>query len=388
MHTRPARLQEMLGIGVDRLGAAADALADATTLRLENLDTDVRPGPGAVEETRRAVDADDANSYLPFQGIDRLRKAAAAHVSRLSGVTYDWRRSCLISAGGLAGILNVLLATLSPGDEVVLTDPIYVGLLNRVRLAGGVPRLARLVPGKDGWRLDLDSFRDAVASPRVRAVLTMSPSMPTGYVLTSDEWKAVATACVERDLLVVHDAAMERILYDGRRVVHPASLPGMAERTVTIGSASKELRMIGWRVGWVVGPEAIISDAALVGISNVVCQVGIAMSGVAAALEAPASDVDGAVAEWQRRRDVLLEELQDLPVIPPHGGWSLLLDCSSLGMSGVDASDRLLRAAHVAATPMAGWGSADAARYLRFVFANEPCERLRGVGERIRGGLA
>jgi N-succinyldiaminopimelate aminotransferase len=388
MHTRPARLQEMHGIGVDRLGDAADALADATTLRLENLDTDVRPWPGAVEETRRAVDADDANSYLPFQGIDRLRKAAAAHVSLQSGVAYDWRRSCLISAGGLAGILNILLATLSPGDEVVLTDPIYVGLLNRVRLAGGVPRLARLVPEKDGWRLDLDSFRAAVASPRVRAVLTMSPSMPTGCVLTPAEWEAVAAACVERDLLVVHDAAMERILYDGRRVLHPASLPGMAERTITIGSASKELRMIGWRVGWVVGPEAIVSDAALVGISNVVCQVGIAMSGVAAALEAPVSDVETAVAEWQRRRDVLLDVLQGLAVIPPHGGWSLLLDCAPLGMSGADASDRLLRCANVAATPMSGWGSAGTTRYLRFVFANEPCERLRGAGERIRRGLA
>lgn len=387
MHTRPSRLNEMPGIGVDRLGDAADALADTAMLRLENLDTDVRPWPAAIEETRRAVGEDAANSYLPFQGIDRLRKAAAAHVTRQSGVAYDWRRGCVISAGGLAGILNVLLATLSPGDEVVLTDPIYVGLLNRVRLAGGVPRLARLVPGRDGWRLDLDAFRAAVASPRVRAVLTMSPSMPTGCVLTAEDWAAVAAACVERDLLVIHDAAMERILYDCRRVLHPASLPGMAERTITVGSASKELRLIGWRVGWVVGPEPILSDVALVGISNVVCQVGIAMSGVAAALEAPASDVEGAVSEWQRRRDVLLQEMQGLPIVPPHGGWSLLLDCAPLGMSGADASDRLLRGAHVAATPMSGWGSPDAARYLRFVFANEPCERLRGAGERIRRAL-
>lgn len=388
MHARSSRLSELRGIGVDRLGDAADATADSAMLRLENLDTDLRPWPAAVEETRRAVDQDAANSYLPFQGSDRLRMAAAAHVSRQSGVAYDWRRSCVISAGGLAGILNVLLATLSPGDEVVLTDPIYVGLLNRVRVAGGVPRLASLVPGREGWRLDLDSFRAAVASPRVRAVLTMSPSMPTGCVLTQEEWAAVAAACVERDLLVIHDAAMERILYDGRRVLHPASLPGMAERTITIGSASKELRMIGWRIGWVVGPEPIVSDVALVGISNAVCPVGIASSGVAAALEAPAADVESAVGEWQRRRDVLIGELQGLPNVPPHGGWSLLLDCAPLGMSGADASDRLLRSAHVAATPMSGWGSPDAERYLRFVFANERCERLRGAGERIRRALA
>ncbi|MGA2080670.1 MAG: pyridoxal phosphate-dependent aminotransferase [Holophaga sp.] len=387
MFTRPSRLKDIPGIGVDRMGDAADALADPSTLRLENLDTDLRPWHGALAETRRAVDDDASNSYLPFLGQDRLRKAAAAHVSRLSGVEYDWRRACAISAGGLSGILNVLLATLETGDEVVLTDPIYAGLINRVRLAGGVPRLVRLIPGADGWRLDLEAFRTAAAGARVKAVLMMSPSMPTGCVLTREEWDEVARICVAKDLLMVYDAAMERILFDGRRVLHPASLPGMPERTVTVGAASKELRMIGWRVGWVVGPEPILADVGLVGMANVVCQVGIAMGGVAAALEAPEADVAGAAAEWQRRRDLLLEELKELPVIPPHGGWSMLLDCAPLGLTGEQASARLLQEARVAATAMGGWGTQDTARYLRFVYANEPCERLRGMGERVRRAL-
>jgi aspartate/methionine/tyrosine aminotransferase len=111
------------------------------------------------------------------------------------------------------------------------------------------------------------------------------------------------------------------------------------------------------------------------------------MAGVAAALEAPAIDVSDAVAEWERRRDSLLSELAGFEVIPPHGGWSLLLDCHPLGMSGDEASERLLRKAKIAATPMAGWGSKDAARYLRFVFANEPRARLTGAGARIREAL-
>ena len=195
---------------------------------------------------------------------------------------------------------------------MVLTDPIYAGLLNRVRLAGGVPRLARLEPGRSGWRLDPEAFLAAVSQPKVRAVLMMSPSMPTGCVLSQEDWALITQACVERDLLLIYDAAMERILFDGRKVLHPAAFPGMAERTITVGAASKELRMIGWRVGWVVGPEALVADVGLVGMANVVCQVGIAMPGVAAALEAPASDVAEAVLEWQRRRDVLLEELDGL----------------------------------------------------------------------------
>src|SRR5215475_4573361 len=99
-HRRPARLAGMPGIGVDRMGDMADTLADPAMLRLENLDTDIRPYAPALEATRRAVDADSANSYLPFLGQDGLRQAAAAHVGRLAGVAYDWRSSCVISAGG------------------------------------------------------------------------------------------------------------------------------------------------------------------------------------------------------------------------------------------------------------------------------------------------
>ena len=386
---RPARLAGMPGIGVDRMGDTADALADPAVLRMENLDTDIPPCAAAIAATQRAATEDAANSYLPFLGQDHLRRAAAAHVSRLAGIHYDWRRSCVISAGGLSGILNVLLATIEVGDEVVLTDPAYAGLLNRVRLAGGVPRLAPLISGKDGWRLDLDAFRKAAAQPRVRAVLMMSPSMPTGSVLNEEEWAAVAEACRQRDLLLIYDAAMERILFDGRSVLHPARLPGMAERTITIGSASKELRMIGWRIGWVVGPPEIIADVGLVGISNVVCQVGIAMEAAAVALEAPAADVRDAAAEWQRRRDLILRELAGVvPAIPPHGGWSLLLDLGVAGMTGEQGSRLFLEKAKIAATPMANWGGADTARYLRLVFANEPCARLEGIGERVRRALA
>ena len=145
--------------------------------------------------------------------------------------------------------------------------------------------------------------------------------------------------------------------------------------------------MIGWRVGWIVSPPALVDDIGLVGISNVVCQVGLAQAAVAAALEAGDADVVAATAEWQRRRDVVLTELDGLPVVPPHGGWSLLLDVHALGWSADEASDRLFRLGRVAATPMTNWGSERASDYIRFVFANEPCERLSGLGERVRTAL-
>lgn len=379
-----SRLQGIPGIGVDRMGDAADAAADPELLRLENLDTDVRPLAAALEATHAAIDDDDANSYLPFPGHERLRRAVAAHVGR--GVReLDWRHT-LITAGGLNGILNVLLATLEQGDEVVLTDPVYAGLLNRVRVAGGVPRLARLEPSAAGWSLDLESLRAAVTD-RTRVLLLMSPSMPSGSVLDREAWDAVADLCRERDLLLVVDTAMERILFDGRVAVDPLALDGMAERTVIVGSASKELRMIGWRVGWVVAPPALIDDIGLVGIYNVVCQTGIAQTAVAVALEAGDDDVAAAAAEWERRRDVVLAELEGLPAIRPHGGWSTLLDVRALGHTAGEASERLFRLGRVAATPMTNWGSERAGDYVRFVFANEPCERLRGLGDRVRAAL-
>ena len=381
-----SRLTHITQIGVEQMGDLADGLKDPDMLRLENLDTDLRPPQSALAFTKRAVDDDHANSYLPFFGLDVLRQAAAHLVGGQSAQHYDWKTECVISAGGLSGILNVLLATLEPGDEVLLTDPIYSGLMNRVRLAGGVPRFVPLLPSAHGWRLDVDAL--AMIDPRpVTAALLMSPSMPTGAVFSYEEWQALIAFCEQANCWLINDAAMERILYDGRPVIHPASFPGMRAKVVTVGAASKEYRMIGWRVGWVVGPADIVADVARVSITNVVCQTGIAMGAVATAIGDPNDGIQACVEEWQRRRDVLLEELRDFEVIPPHGGWSLLLDVSPLGLDGVTASKRLLELGKIAATPMLHWGSAQSRKYVRFVFANEPVQRLRGVGKRVKQAL-
>ncbi len=375
----------MAGIGVDRVGAAADELAagDPSILRLENLDTDVPPPAAAIAVTRESAGADEANSYLPFLGQARLRRAVAALVTRCAGVPVDWHSQVIVTAGGLNGLLVTLLAVLDAGDEVILTDPTYIGMINRVRLAGAVPRLVPFTAGTNGWRLDLDALRHAV-SRRTRALCIMSPSMPSGAVLDRAEWQAVADACREADAWLIYNAAMERIVYDGRPLIQPASLPEMADRTITVGSVSKEYRMIGWRVGWVVGPAPVMEDVALVAISDVVTPVGIAQQAAAAALEEPDENLRRAVREWERRRDTLVEELDGLPLVRPHGGWSLLLRTSALGLSGEAASQRLLERSRIAATPMTGWGEMHGADYVRFVFSNEPVERLRGIGDRVR----
>ncbi len=186
-----SRLQHIPGIGVDRVGDAADAAADPRFLRLENLDTDIPPPLVARQVTHAAVDADDANSYLPFQGHRALREAAAAHVSAMAGQAYDPATECVSVAGGLNGILNVLLATVEPGQEVVICDPVYAGLVNRIRLAGGVPRHVRCVPDAQGWATDPAALAAAIG-PQTAAVLLMSPVMPTGATLTAEHYDAIA----------------------------------------------------------------------------------------------------------------------------------------------------------------------------------------------------
>ena len=380
---RPARLAGLPELGVD--AAARAAGADPDVLRLENLDTDIPPPEAALAATRDSVGLDDANSYLPFNGLLELREAVAARLERQTGVAYDPERDVVITCGGTEGIFDALLATVQEGDEVVVTDPTYVGMISRVRLTGATPVFVPFRRRADAWRLDLDRLQAAVTD-RTRAVFVMNPSMPSGAVLDAAEWDAIGAVCRERGCWLIYNAAMERIVFDGRPVVHPAALPGLADHVITVGSMSKEYRMIGWRVGWVAGPPAVMADVTRAHLFNVVTPVGLTQRAAAAALRAEPC-VDQAVAEWQRRRDVVVSELAAYDVVPAAGGWSLLVDVSQAGLTARDAAARLLERGRVAATPMDGWGAVNGPQHVRIVFANEPIVRLRGLGQRFAAAL-
>jgi N-succinyldiaminopimelate aminotransferase len=384
---RSERMQAIHGFGIDRVAAAADAQQpddERPVLRLENLDTDLPLPPGVIEATAEALSTPKANSWLPFQGDHDLRAAVADFTYERTGHRYDPEREVVITCGGMEGLLDALLALVDPGREVVLTDPIYAGLVNRVRLCGGIPRLVPLRVEGGEWRFDADAFVGAIGE-QTGAVLLMSPSMPSGAVLTEDDWRAVCEACVARSVPLVYDAAMERLLFDGRALVHPLRFPGMAELTAVVGSLSKEHRMIGWRVGWVAGPEQLVADAGWAHVYNTTTPVGLARAGGVVALRGDQDHVAECVAELERRRDTVLEALPRWPFVRPAGGWSMLLDVASLGFDAAEASRLLLHESAVAATAMVGWGGELAARHVRFVYSAEPVERLATLGERVRG---
>jgi aspartate/methionine/tyrosine aminotransferase len=378
------RLEQIPGFSIDRVAAAAGD--DPDVLRLENLDTDLPPPVEAVDATRAAVGEDDTNSWLPFTGRDDLKAAVAAHIERRGGPAYDGRREIVITCGDGDAMLDALFCVTDPGDEVVLTDPTYAGMVNRVRLVGAVPQLVPLHAASGTWRLDLEAL-DAAVTSKTTAVFVNNASFPTGWVANDEEWAAVASVCRQHDLWLIYWAGFEAVLYDGERVRQPAALPGMRDRTVTIGAPTLEQRMIAWRVGWVVAPGDLVNDVSRVHIYNGLVASGFAQVGTRVALGLADDHITAANAEYQRRRDETLRQLEGLPVTRPAGGWSLLLDAAALDLDCVELSDHLL-AHRVAATPMRGWGGEIADRHVRFVFSNEPVERLALLGDRVRRALA
>jgi aspartate/methionine/tyrosine aminotransferase len=378
------RLENIPGFGIDRVAAAAGD--DPDVLRMENLDTDIPPPVAAVKATRAAIGEDEANSWLPFTGRDDLKEAVAAYIERRGGPRYDGRREIVITSGEGDAMLDALFCLTDPGDEVLLTDPTYAGMLNRVRLVGAVPRLVPLHADDSAWRLDLDALPAAV-SDRTRVVFLNNASFPSGWVANEEEWDAVASICRERHLWLLYWGGFEAVLYDGLPIRHPAALQGMRDRTVTVGAPSLEQRMIAWRVGWVVAPGELANDVSRVQIYNGLVPSGFAQIGTRVALGLPDDHLTAANAECQRRRDETLRQLDGLPVVRPSGGWSLLLDVAALGLDCVEVSGRLLEQ-KVAATPMRGWGGEIADRHVRFVFSNEPLERIALLGTRVRAALA
>ena len=386
-HMPTDRLRNVPGFDIDEVADAAGD--DPDVLRLENLDVNLMSDllPEEVKSaTRKAVGTFDANSYLPFVGKRDLREAVTAQINERSGWEYGAENVVITCSTG-ESVLDSLLALIDPGDEVVLTDPIYAGMINRTRMVGGEPSFVPYVNGGDEWRLDVDALEETVTD-ETSVLLLVNPSMPSGAVLNRKEWEAISDLCQEHDIWLLYNAIWESVLFDDLPLIHPASFPGLAERTVIAGSVTKSYGMIGWRVGWIVGPEGFIDDAARTHIYNTTTPGGIGQAGALAALE---SDFEPSeyVPELQRRRNTVTEQLREVGVttIPSKGGWMQLMNVEELGYDSATASDLLLEESKVAATPMRHWGDANSDQFVRIVFSNEPVKRLEELGERVENAL-
>ena len=219
-------------------------------------DTD---GPAAMLEAARAAIANGVNQYPPGPGIPELRTAVAEHRTRY-GTVYDPDTEVLVTVGATEAIASALLGLVEPGDEVVLVEPYYDSYAASVALAGAERRVVSLVPDGDRFALDLDGLRAAMG-PRTKAILVNTPHNPTGTVYTAEEMAEIARLCQEHDVVAITDEVYEHLLFDDRRHVPLASLPGMAERTLTISSSGKTFSATGWKIGWICGPAELVAAA-------------------------------------------------------------------------------------------------------------------------------
>jgi aspartate/methionine/tyrosine aminotransferase len=354
------------------------------SFRLENADTDLAPPAHAVQATRDAVGVDRYNSYLPLHGLPELRQAISERYRTDLGLRYDPDGEVVVTSGVGEAMLDVLLSYVNEGDRVLMTNPTYNGMAQRVRLAGGVQVFTDQVEAR-GWHLDPSDLRRAAKGCKV--IFYGSPSMPTGVVFSRAETEALAEAALENDALIVFNGAVDKVLYDGKSVINPATLQGLWERTITVGCVTKNYNMVGWRIGWAVGSRELLKPVHDIHIFNGIMASGYSEAGAAAALTGPQEYVSASAQTYQRRRDALtrrLRTIEGLRLVVPDGGYFFIANIEALGVSARDFCRRLLDEEDVAITPMNAWGADDFGdHHVRFIFTNEPEDRLVEAANRI-----
>lgn len=293
-------------------------------------DTD---GPEQVREAAvRALRAGHGNQYPPGPGIPELRTAIADHQQRRYGMEFDPDREVLVTAGATEAIAASLLALVEPGDEVIAFEPYYDSYAASIALAGGTRVPVTLRPHEGSFRLDLDELRDAVTD-RTRLLLINTPHNPTGTVLSRAELTAIAELAVERDLLVVTDEVYEHLTYGDAEHIPLATLPGMRERTVTIGSAGKTFSFTGWKVGWVTSTPELVTAVRSAKQFLTYVSAGPFQYAVAEALALPDTYFSDFRATMTAKRELLATGLEDagFTVFRPQGTYFITTDIRPLG---------------------------------------------------------
>jgi N-succinyldiaminopimelate aminotransferase len=320
------------------------------------------------------------NQYPPGAGVLELRQAVAAHQKRFYGLDLDPDAQVLVTAGATEGIAAALIALLEPGDEAIAFEPYYDSYAASVAMAGAARVPVTLRP--PAFRPDLDALRAAI-TPRTRLILLNSPHNPTGVVFTPGELATIAEIACEHDLLVVSDEVYEHMVFEGTHLPI-ASLPGMADRTVTIGSAGKTFSFTGWKVGWVTGSPDVVTAVRTVKQFLTYVSSGPFQYAVAQALALPDSYYASVADDLRVKRDFFCDGLAKagFEVYRPAGTYFVTTDVRPLGdASGMEFCRELPDRAGVVAIPASVfYDNADAGRsQVRFAF----CKRHEVLAEAL-----
>ncbi len=355
-------------------------------------DTD---GPVAVSQA--AIDAIKAghNQYPPLPGIEPLRTAVAEHRLRFRGQRFDPSGEVLITAGATEALAAALLSLTGPGDEVVTFEPYYDSYAAGIAMSGAQRRVVTL-RGRD-FAFDPEEL-EAAFTPATKLMLLNSPHNPTGKVFSRSELEIIARVCIENDVIAVTDEVYEHLVFDNAEHIPLATLPGMAERTITVSSAGKIFSFTGWKIGWACGPAELINAVRtakqfLTFVSGAPLQPAVAVG-----LRLGDDFFDDYAAQMQSKRDRLVDGLDKagFDVIVPQGTYFVTVDITALGETdGIDFCMSLPQRCGVVAVPTQVFydNPETGRRLVRFAFCkrdevlDEASRRLRQLNRTVTGAI-
>ncbi len=344
-------------------------------------DTDA---PHPVVEAAIAAIRAGHNIYSRLDGIAPLREAIATKFADFNGLSVDPHSEVLVTSGATGGLHSALLALLDPGDECIIFEPFYGYHISTLRSQRIVPVIVPL--HAPDWTLDIERLRSAI-TPRTRALVLNTPSNPSGKVFSAAELAAIADLAIEHDLFIFTDEMYEYFIYDGARHRSIATLPSMAERTITISGFSKTFSVTGWRLGYLTASARWIPAIGYFHDLTYVCAPSPLQYGVAAGLlDLPSSFYEEMAAEYQAKRDLICAALTQAGLTPsvPTGAYYVLADVTRI--PGADARERaytLLRETGLAAVAGSAFFGNDSTGHnrgenlLRFCFAKKDAELLQ-----------
>jgi aspartate/methionine/tyrosine aminotransferase len=340
--------------------------------------------PAAVKEAACASIRDDQNQYAPPYGTRPLREAIAADFSARHGVPIVADEQVTVCCGSTEAMMAVMMGCIDPGDEVIVFEPFYENYGPDAIMAGAQPKFVRL-RGPE-WTFDPDELKRAFSN-RTRAIVINSPNNPTGKVFTRAELEIIASLCLQWDVLAISDEIYERIVYDARPHVSIASLPGMADRTVVTSGLSKTYSVTGWRIGWAIAPASLTGGIRKIhDFLTVVAPTPFMDAGVVA-LSMPPESYVALAADYQARRDLMLDILNrhGFETYQPGGAYYVMVDVAKFGFaSDTEFALHLIKDVGVATIPGSSFyiDPASAPQTVRFCFSKRT-ETLQEADRRL-----
>jgi aminotransferase len=375
--------RRMTDLAQSEIRAMTQACASAKGLNMAQGVCDT-PVPQVVLEGAEKAIRDGYNVYTRFDGLPELRQAIAEKLERYNRIQADPETDITVSAGATGAFHSACAALLNPGDEVILFEPYYQYHINALVAVEALPVAVSMQP--PAWSYSMAQLEEVV-TPRTKAIIVNSPGNPSGKVYSQSELEAVAEFACRHDLFVLTDEIYEYFLYDGRRHISMASLPEMAERTITIGGYSKTFSVTGWRIGYSVASRRWAQAIGAMNDLLYVCAPAPLQMGVARGIrELPDSFYEQLRQDYQGKREKFCRALSQAGIAPsvPQGAYYVLAEVSHFpGQTGKDRAMSLLDKTGVAGVPGEAFFTSKAgADFIRFSYAKtdqdleEACRRL------------